>query len=198
MKNLFLTISMLIAASFVFTSCDTPAGNNAAGNKTANNANASNANAVVNTAAIEADIKKSITDVYSALSKNDADALDKLYPDNYMLVDLDGSVKTKAQRLAELRSGDVKFSSLVADEITVRVNPEGTGAVSIARATSKSTNKGVEAGGQIRVTTVWSKTKDGWKAVSAQATRITAAAPAKADDKKADEKKADNKAPANK
>ena len=105
-----------------------------------------------------------------------ADALDKLYGDNYMLVDLDGSVKTKAERLAELRSGSVKFESVSADEINVRVNPEGNGAVSIAHATVKSTNKGVATEGQVRVTTVWSKTKDGWKAVSAQATRITAAA----------------------
>ena len=199
MKKIFFTSMLFIMAAFSMA-CDPGAGNNTA-NKPAN-APANNANAApaVNTAAIEADIKKMIGEVYAALSKNDADALDKFYGDNYTLVDLDGSVKTKAERLAELRSGAVKFESISADEISVRVNPEGTGAVSIARATSKSMNKGVATNGQVRVTTVWSKTKDGWKAVSAHATRITAPAPAKTDDKaKADDKSKDEapKAPAN-
>lgn len=175
MRKMILFLTVLIAASFLLISCE-PAANTNTANKPANAANNAAATAPVNAAAIEADIKKMITDVYAALAKNDADALDKFYGDNYTLVDLDGSVKTKAERFAELRSGDVKFASISADEISVRSNPEGTGAVSIARATSKATRKGVATDGQVRVTTVWSKTKDGWKAVSAQATRITAAA----------------------
>jgi hypothetical protein len=111
-------------------------------------------------------------------------------------VDIDGSVKTKAERLAELKSGDVKFESISADEITVRTNPEGTGAISVARATVKSVNRGVSTDGKVRVTTIWSKTKDGWKAVGAHATRITDAAPANSD-AKTDAKPAAN-APANK
>lgn len=176
MRKMILFLTVLSAASFLLISCGDPAATNNAANKPANAANNAAATAPVNAAAIEADIKKMITDVYAALAKNDADALDKFYGDNYTLVDLDGSVKTKAERFAELRSGDVKFASISADEISVRSNPEGTGAVSIARATSKSTRKGVATDGLVRVTTVWSKTKDGWKAVSAHATRITAAA----------------------
>lgn len=181
MKKIFLALSMLIAASLLLISCGAPAANNAAANKPANApANNANTSAPVNTAAIETDIKKMITDVYAALAKNDTEALNKFYADEYTLVDLDGSVKTKAERFAELKSGDVKFESISADEITVRTNPEGTGAVSIARATTKSTRKGVATDGQVRVTTIWSKTKDGWKAVGAHATRITAADPPKA------------------
>lgn len=181
MRKMFLVMGMLITASFVFTACE-PAANTNTANKPANAANNA-ATAPVSTAAIETDIKKMITDVYAALAKNDTATLDKMYGDNYTLVDLDGSVKTKAERLAELKSGDVKFESISADEVNVRVNPEGTGAVSIVRATSKSTRKGVATDAQVRVTTVWSKTKDGWRAVSAQATPITAA-PAKAADPK--------------
>lgn len=174
MRKMFFVMGMLIAASFVFTACG-PAANTNTANKPANASNNATT-APVNTAAIETDIKKMIGDVYAALAKNDTDTLDKMYGDNYTLVDLDGSVKTKSERLAELKSGDVKFESISADEISVRVNAEGTGAVSIARANSKSTRKGVATDGQVRVTTVWSKTKDGWKAVSAHATRITTAA----------------------
>jgi len=172
MRKMFFVLAVLTAASFIFTACE-PAANTTTANRPANMANNAMTTAPVNTAAIETDIKKMIADVYAALAKNDVDALDKFYGDTYTLVDLDGSVKSKAERFAELRSGDVKFESISADEISVRVNPEGTGAVSIARATTKATNKGVATGGQVRVTTVWSKTKDGWKTVSAQATRIT-------------------------
>jgi ketosteroid isomerase-like protein len=195
-KKTFLTLTMLAAASLLLISCGAPAANNAANkpaNAPANNSNAAPANA----AAAETEIKKNIADVYAALAKNDAATLDKLYDDKYVLVDLDGSVKTKAERLAELKSGDVKFESITADEISVRTNPDATGAISIARAMAKSVNKGVASEGPVRVTTIWTKTKDGWKAVGAQATRITAAdTKAKADDKKADATNA-NTAPAN-
>ena len=173
----------LIIASF-FTACgDQGTGN--AGNKPANNANAANANTAPNTAAIEADIKKMVNDVAAALAKNDADALDKFYNDNYMLVNLDGSVQNKAERLASIRSGKTKFESFAYDEVNVRTNPEGTGAIVIARSTAKGMNNGQPIAGQVRVTQVWRKTNDGWKQVSAQATKIeAAAAPAKPGDAK--------------
>ena len=175
MRKIFLVLAVVTAASIGFTACD-PAANTNTAYRPANAVNNATANTgtPASSAAVEADIKKLVTDVAAALAKNDTDALDRIYADTYMLVDIDGSVKTKAERLAEIRSGDVKFESITYDEVNVRTNPEGTGAVSIARATSKVTNKGVAAGGQIRVTTVWSKTKDGWRAVSAQATRVTA------------------------
>ena len=162
---------------------DQGAGN--AGNKPANAA-ANNANAapVANATAIETDIKKMVNDVAAALTKNDADALDKFYGDTYMLVNTDGSVQTKAERLASIRSGETKFESFVYDEINVRSNPEGTGAVVIAKATAKGLNKGKPLPGPVRVTQVWSKTKDGWRMVSGQATPITAAEPAKTGDAK--------------
>jgi len=173
MKKTVLS-STLAAIAFLMIGCVAPAANNT--NKPANApANNANATAPVNAAAIETDVKKLIGDVYAALAKNDVDALDKIYDEKYTLVDIDGSVKTKAERLAELKSGDVKVESVSADEITVRSNAEGTGAVSIARATSKSTRKGERVDAQVRVTTIWGKTKDGWKAAGAHATRITAA-----------------------
>jgi ketosteroid isomerase-like protein len=91
-----------------------------------------------------------------------------------MLVNTDGSVQNKAERLASIRSGDTKFESFAYDEINVRSNAEGTGAVSIARATATGMNKGKKIEGTIRVTQVWSKTKDGWRQVSGQATPILA------------------------
>lgn len=194
MNRIILTLTMLIAASLMITSCESPTANNSSGNKPASNA-ASNAAAApaANSAAIETDIKKLANDGVAAVLKSDADALDKLWADNYMFVAQDGTVSTKAQRIESMKSGQTKIESLAYDEMSVRSNPEGTGAVLIGRVTVKGTNMGKPVDGQLRATQVWSKTKDGWRQVSGQVTTITAAAagPAKADDKKAEEKKPD-------
>lgn len=172
MRKLFLGLSMLIAASFL-TACD-PAANSNMANKPANAAN--NAAPAANSAAVESEIKKLVNETAAALAKNDAAALEKLYSDNYMLVNLDGSVQNKSERLASIKSGDTKFDSFAYDEINVRSNPEGTGAVVIARATATGMNKGKKIEGTIRVTQVWSKTKDGWRQVSGHATQIAGVA----------------------
>jgi ketosteroid isomerase-like protein len=169
--------------------CDSTPKANSAG-KPANAANNSASAPAANSAAIEADLKKLVNDTAAALAKNDAAALDKLYADNYMLVNLDGSVQNKSERLGSIRSGDTKFDSFAYDEISVRSNPEGTGAVVIARATASGMNKGKRTDGTIRVTQVWAKTADGWRQVSGHATQITAPSGSPASNAAADSNKA--------
>jgi len=189
MRKIILTLTMLTAASFITQSC-TPAANNTAantGNKAANTATAPAADA----AAIETEIKKLANDGVAAITKGDTAVLDKLWGDNYEFISQDGAVTTKAQRLESMKSGQSKIESLAYDEMTVRSNPEGTGAILIGRATVKGTNMGKPVDGQMRFTQVWSKTKDGWRLVSGQVTPIAAA---KTDDKKTDEKADDRMA----
>ena len=113
--------------------------------------------------------------------------MEKIYADNYMLVNIDGSVQTKAERLAALRSGDTKYSAFAYSEPNIRITPGGDEAVVIAKLAMKGTMKGKPQDGDYRVTQVYSKTKDGWKQISAQATKIEAATePAKTVDKKAE------------
>ncbi len=196
MKTIFLTLSILIAVTLTITSCgDQGAGNT--GNKAANNT-ITNANTAGNAAAAEADVRKVVKDAETAVSKNDVDALAKIYSDNYMLVNIDGTVQTKTERLASMKAGDTKYTAFSYDEIGVRTNPEGTGAIVICRATIKGTNKGKAVDGVFRVTQVYSKMKDGWRMVSGQATPIVAGAETpKTDDKKTADADKD-KAPANK
>ena len=180
----------MVAAIGMFTGCGAPAANNAvANNKPANAANTATAPAA-DAAAIETEIKKLANDGVTAITKGDTGALDKLWADNYMFVGQDGVVSTKAQRIESMKSGSSKIETLTYDEMSVRSNAEGTGAILVGRATVKGTNMGKPVDGQMRFTQVWSKTKDGWRSVSGQVTAITASA-AKADDKKADVKKAD-------
>jgi uncharacterized protein (TIGR02246 family) len=172
MRKITLVLTMLVAASFL-AACD-PAANTNSANKPANAAN--NAAPAANTAATEADIKKAINDMAASLAKGDAAAFEKLYTDNYMFVGPDGSVSTGPQRVASMKSGETKYDSISYDEVAVRVNPEGNGAVSISRATVKGKNMGRAVDGQYRVTHVWSKTKDGWRLASGQTTLIAGVA----------------------
>ena len=173
MRKFTFAIVMLATAS-LFTACD-PAANNV-GNKPTNAANNAAAKPAANTAAIETDVKKLVTDAAASLSKNDAAAFEKSTTDNYMFVNPNGVVTTRAERAAAMKSGDTKYESVAYDEVSVRVNPEGTGAVVIGRATVKGVNMGSRVDGQYRITQVWSKTADGWKMASGQATPISAVA----------------------
>jgi ketosteroid isomerase-like protein len=188
-----LTITMLIAASLMLASCDSPPANTAAANKPVNNANAANSAAPVNTAAIEADVKKMITDYAASAGKGDMDAYDKMTTDNFMFVSNDGLVQTKAERMAAMKSGAIKYDTLTYEDVNVRVNPEGTGAVAISKVTVKGVNNNTPMDRTVRVTHVWSKMKDGWKLASLQATDITA----KTDDKAKTADKTATAAPAN-
>jgi ketosteroid isomerase-like protein len=181
---LFMTAMLLAASLFLIACGDQGAGNTA--NKPANAVNSA-ATAPVNTAAIETDLKKMTSDMAASIVKGDTVALDKLYNDNYVFIGPDGAVATKAQRIESMKSGDSKLESLTFEDVSVRVNPEGTGAIVVSKATVKGKNMGKPIEGQNRVSHVWSKTKDGWRLVHGQVSPLTAAAPAKADDAKAAE-----------
>src|SRR4051794_29015992 len=130
MKNIFLAM-MALAITSLFAACESKTPTNA-GNKSANSANTantSNSNSATNPAATEADIKKLITDYAASTEKNDASAYDKITTDNFMFVSNDGTVQTKAERLATMRSGQTKYEVLKYDDVNVRVNPEGDGAI---------------------------------------------------------------------
>jgi uncharacterized protein (TIGR02246 family) len=142
--------------------------------------NAATTTAPASSANAEADIKKMIKDTETALAKNDADALDKIYAPDYSLVNTDGSEQTRAERLASIKSGETKYESFSYSDI--KITPYGDTAVASAIATIKGINKGKPLDGKLRVRTVWVKGKDGWRQVSGQATPITE--PAKDESKK--------------
>ena len=186
---------MLIAASFIFTSCGAPAGNNAAGNNANKPANASNTAAApaADKAAVEAEVKKTLDEFAAALNKNDAAAVEKFYTDEYTLVDQDGGLQTKASRLEAIKSGKIKFEGMTFADLKIKIHPAGDGAVVTGKVSGKNTVDGKTEERNSMVTWVLGKSKDkGWQFVSAQITDIKGgASSAKADDKKADEKKPD-------
>jgi uncharacterized protein (TIGR02246 family) len=177
MRRIFFVMVMLALAS-LFSGCDPAASNNAANNRANAANNAANVAAKpADAAAVETEIKKAVSDMAAALQKGDAAYFENLYTDKYMFVGPDGSTSTGPERVAAMKAGQTKYEAISYDEITVRSNAEGTGAVSISRATVKGVNLGRPVDGKYRVTHVWAKTKDGWRLASGQTTLISSGSP---------------------
>ena len=172
MRRIFFITAML-AVAWISGACESAGTNNTA-NKPANAANtaANTAAKPADAAAIDTEIKKAVSDMAAALQKGDAAYFEKLYTDNYMFVGPDGSTSSGPDRVASMKSGQTKYETISYDEVSVRSNPEGNGAISISRATVKGVNLGKPVDGKYRVTHVWSRTKDGWRLASGQTTLI--------------------------
>lgn len=162
MRKIIFGLVMLIAVSLFAVSCGDPGAANTTANKPANAAN----NATANTAPAashEADVKKFISDLGAALSKNDTAALEKMYADDYTFVSPEGEVQTKAQRIDAMKSGAMKFESLSFNDVKVRTY--GDTAVVAAKTSAKSTVNGKDNSGTSTATIVLVKGKDGWRVV---------------------------------
>ncbi len=151
MKRL-LIVAMLVAASCFVFSQTTRSSANQKGND-------------------EQAVRQLLNEVSAALGRADTAALDRIYADNYTLVNESGVLTTKAPRLAAIKSGELKYESVSFDEVNVRMY--GNTAVATYRVTSKGQSKGQDIGGQFRATSTYVKMKGRWQLVAAQVTRIT-------------------------
>ena len=116
-------------------------------------------------------VRKTINDLAAALGRNDAAALDRIYSADYIVTNENGEMSNKATRLAAIRSGALKFESVVFSEINVNVY--GDAAVARFRGASKVQSNGEQPlGGDLRVTTTLVKTKGRWQVVAAHVTRV--------------------------
>jgi uncharacterized protein (TIGR02246 family) len=120
---------------------------------------------------VEQAIQQRLNELNTALGSNDTAALDRIYADDYTLVNISGAVTTKAQRLAAIKSGELKYESVSVDDVNIR--SYGDTAVVTDRATVKLQDKGQDISGQYRVTLTFVKMKGAWQLVAAQNTRIT-------------------------
>lgn len=183
-------IASVICAGFAFLNigCESAA-NKLADNKPANAANAAAAPAA-DKAAVEGDIRKMMDDFAAALNKGDVDAIGKMYSDDYTLIDADGGIQTKSSRLDAIKSGKIKMTDLKFNDLKIKTNTAGDGAVVTGRVSGKTTTDGKTEEANSMVTWVVAKTKDkGWQFVNAQITDI------KGGDKPAGDKKEEEKKP---
>jgi len=97
----------------------------------------------------------------AAILRRDIPVLEKIWADDYVFVNAAGDVLTKAQRLANLKSGATTLDSINEEEnMTVRVYQNS--AVATSRVTIKGHYGGQATSGQYRATHVWVKGPAGW------------------------------------
>jgi ketosteroid isomerase-like protein len=168
--SLWISLTLIFSLMFLVSCESAPTTTN-----NAKPANAPAANAPANAAAApaassataQADIKKLVDDLYVALSKNDTAALEKYYADDYVFVSIDGEMMNRSDRLAQLKSGELKIVSLQHEEPKIRVY--GDTAVVNMKIKQTVNLKGKESSGSGSSTIVFVKSKDGWRIVNGQA-----------------------------
>jgi ketosteroid isomerase-like protein len=90
----------------------------------------------------------------------DADALEPLLADDFLLVGPLGFMLDKTQYLGSRRSGDLTHESLAWDD--VRVRAYGDAAVAVGAQTQRTTYQGRDASGRFRVTQLAIRRGDRW------------------------------------
>ena len=94
----------------------------------------------------------------------DAAALDCIYANDFIGIGPSGTVRTKAQVIADFTSGDLKFQSITTDDVQVRVY--GNTGVETGRSTMIGQDKGKAVPRDNRFTRVWIKQQGRWRLVS--------------------------------
>ena len=106
-----------------------------------------------------------------ALKKKDTATLDKIWADDYCLINPQGELVTKAQRMENVKTGATAFDDIEVQQ--ERVNVRGNTAVDIGRVNLKGTKySGQESSGEYRYMNVWTKDKGQWRLLANQVTLI--------------------------
>jgi ketosteroid isomerase-like protein len=99
----------------------------------------------------------------TAERSGDADQLDRLLGDDFILVGPLGFVLDKQQYLGSRRSSDLKHASLTWEDVALRIY--GEAAVAVGIQTQRNTYQGRDASGRFRVTQIAARRHGGWALV---------------------------------
>src|SRR5207237_8705020 len=120
----------------------------------------------------EQEVRQMIEQYRSALMKGDTAALERIWADDYTFINASGVVVTKAERLANLKSGATNLGTIESDpNMKIRVYGGDT-AVAISRVTIKGQYSGKATSGQFQSSIVFAKTLSGWQLVCNQITSV--------------------------
>jgi ketosteroid isomerase-like protein len=144
--------------------------------------------------AASADDRKTVADLdvkyQAAVKANDADAMDRILADDFILVDGEGTVSTKANLLSEARSKRITYEHQ--EELEQKVRLWGSTAVVTAKLWGKGTDDGKPFEWVLWFSDTYVRTAHGWRYAFGQASLPiphglnhhvnTAAAPARPED----------------
>jgi ketosteroid isomerase-like protein len=119
---------------------------------------------------VEQELMKLENEWADAWVKMDVAFFDRIEADDYMYTACEGSVWTKAQDLALLKSGENVITSWVLADMKVRVY--GDAAVVTGRVTIKEMYKGKDLSRQERWTDTWVKRGGSWQCVAGHSSEI--------------------------
>src|SRR5213594_318991 len=122
---------------------------------------------------VERELVALMHEIDRAHQSSDVAMFDSIWADDYVLTDYRGTVKERAQALAEWKAGEHRYGSYVSDDIRVRAY--GDAAVVTARVTRASLSDPQNVG-QFRHTRVFVRQHGRWRLV---ATQVTPVAPQK-------------------
>lgn len=110
------------------------------------------------------------TEWNQAEQNKDAGKLDQLLSPQFLTVDYDGSISTKAEYLANVKREDLSPAQITNDQQTIHVF--GDCAVVNGIYHEKGLNKGKPYNRRGRFTDTWIKTNSTWQCVASQSTLI--------------------------
>jgi uncharacterized protein (TIGR02246 family) len=113
-------------------------------------------------------VRQTITELMNALNRGDAETAGRIYADDYQIVLQDGTTTTKAPRISQMKSGALKYNSLVFDNLKIR--QYGNAAVANYRVTGKSVTPNDEQNLDHQATVTLVKNGSQWQVVSSQLT----------------------------
>ena len=121
----------------------------------------------------EQEVRQMIEQYRTALTKGDIATLERIWADDYTFINASGAVLTKAERLANQKSGATKLGTIETDpDMKIRVYG-GDVAIAISRVTIKGQYSGKATSGQFQSSVVFAKTPTGWQLVCNQITPVT-------------------------
>ena len=118
----------------------------------------------------EQTLMKMEQEMAAGLEKGDISAFEKYSAANGAFTDPGGMLSTKAEAIAQFKSGDLKIQSSKMDDMKVHIF--GDTALVTYRTTDKGTYKDKDISGEYRWTDVFVKMAGKWKLVGGQGTQI--------------------------
>jgi len=115
-------------------------------------------------------LEKKAHEYAEALTKRDVKALDEIWSTDYTFVNPRGELLSKAQRVANIKSGTTEFQTMRPEK--ERLHVQGNFAVEIGRIVVEGEYSGHESNGDYRYTTVWIKVQKRWRMLANQITLI--------------------------
>jgi ketosteroid isomerase-like protein len=121
-------------------------------------------------AGVEQALMKMEQDSLAAILKRDVAAFGRFFADDAVLTTPDGSLQTKAQLLADIKSGDLVLESSSISDMKVRVY--GAAAIVTYITTDKGKYKGQDISGRFRWTDTFVRGSGGWQIVAGHGTPV--------------------------